>query len=310
MTSSSQGAGVPPALARNAVLAWGEAGERWLRELPATLAAVSADWGVALGEPFALTYHWVCRARTPDGRPAVLKLGVPSGGHLPVEAAALRGWAGRGAVRLLRFDQDRGALLLERALPGTSAAALPPDADDVATAAALQVLHRLHAAPPPAHGVPALETRLAAFDAHLARFPGDRPLPRAVVVRARAVARELCASAPAARLLHGDLHHDNVLRAEREPWLAIDPHGVVGDPAYDAGPWLYNPDPPSRDPRLLALVPGRLEQLADGLRQPLDRITAWGFVQAVLSAVWSAESGRPPHDRTLDVATMLLPRLS
>jgi streptomycin 6-kinase len=299
------------ALPRNVTTAWGASGAAWLEQLPATLADLARDWELELGEPFELSYHWVCRARTADGEPVVLKVGVPgSDQHLSIEAAALTGWAGHGAVRLLRFEPARGALLLERALPGAPAAELVPDDDELATAAGVQVLRRLHAAPPPADGVPALETRLAAFGAHLARYAGDHPLPRNLVVRAQGLGRELCASAPQVRLLHGDLHHDNVLRADREPFLAIDPHGVVGDPGYDAGAWLYNPDPPSRDPALLALVPRRLEQFADGLGQPLERVTAWGFVQAVLSAVWSAESSQAPDDRVLDVAALLLPELS
>jgi streptomycin 6-kinase len=301
-------AAVPPALARTAVAAWGRRGERWLAALPGTLAALANDWGLELGEPFELSHHWVCGARV-GGVRAVLKMGPPGATHLAAEAAALSAWGGAGAVRLLRSDVGRGALLLERAEPGTAATALVPDADEQATAAAVAVLRRLHATPPPTEGVPALGARLHAFEGHLERFAGDDPLPRALVDRARGVAAELLASSPGDRLLHGDLHHDNVLRATRERWLAIDPHGVVGDPGYDAGAWLYNPDPPRREEHLLSLVPARLEQLADGLRQPLDRLAAWGFVQAVLSAVWSAQDGEPSQDRSLDVAALLTPRV-
>ncbi|MFD0747010.1 aminoglycoside phosphotransferase family protein [Phytohabitans flavus] len=110
-------------------------------------------------------------------------------------------------------------------------------------------------------------------------------------------------------MLHGDLHHDNVLRAEREPWLAIDPHGVVGDPGYEAGPMVYNPDPDRREDELLALVPTRVEQLADGMGLPIDRVVAWAFVTAVLSEVWNAEDAGQVGTRALDVALALLPRL-
>lgn len=117
---------------------------------------------------------------------------------------------------------------------------------------------------------------------------------------------------PAGR--YGDLHHDNILRATREPWLAIDPHGIVGDPGYEVGALLFNPDPGNRDEALTALVPSRVEQLADELAMPLDRVVAWGFVKAVLSDVWSVENqpgsaARSPISRALDVAHRLLPRL-
>ena len=133
-------------------------------------------------------------------------------------------------------------------------------------------------------------------------------------MRAGGLMRELCASATERVVLHGDLHHDNILRATREPWLAIDPHGIVGDPGYEVGALLFNPDPDNRDEELTALVPSRVEQLADQLAMPVDRVRAWGFVRAVMSDVWSAQgwssaSDRSPISRALDVARRLLPRL-
>ncbi|MDP9445081.1 MAG: aminoglycoside resistance protein, partial [Actinomycetota bacterium] len=129
------------------------------------------------------------------------------------------------------------------------------------------------------------------------------------VQRAGRMFDELCATASSRVVLHGDLHHDNVLRATREPWLAIDPHGWVGDPGYDVGAQLYNPNPDRHDDALLALVPARLEQIGDGLGLPMERVVGWGFVMAVLSEVWTAQGGGQPGSRALDVAHLLLPRL-
>jgi len=235
---------------------------------------------------------------------------VPGADHLPVEAATLECWAGAGAARLLAYEPEWGALLLERADPGTPASALVPGRDAEATAAILDVMRRLHAAPVPDGILPDLESQGAAFAAHLRAYPGDDPLPRQLVERAGRLFDELCASAPSRVVLHGDLHHDNVLRAEREPWLAIDPHGVVGDPGYEAGSMVHNPDPDRRDDELLPLVPARVEQLADGMRQPVERIRAWAFVKAVLSEVWTAEGdGSEVGGRALGVAFHLSPRL-
>jgi streptomycin 6-kinase len=130
-------------------------------------------------------------------------------------------------------------------------------------------------------------------------------LPRDLVAHADALFGDLVAGAPATVLLHGDLHHDNVLRAERDDWLAIDPHGLVGDPGYDAGAALYNPWIDRHDDRLLALVPARAEALADGLAQPLERVLAWGFVKAVLSEVWTVMDDGRSGSRALDVAALL-----
>lgn len=302
--------GVPPQLARNVVTVWGDRGRRWLTDLPALRDAVAQTWQLRLRAPYPLSYHWVAAATAADGTPVVVKLGVPGAEHLAAEAAALEAFGGRGAVRLLAKDLGRGALLLERARPGTQARDLVPARDDQATAALVAAMRRLHVPPPPGCRLPPLAGYAASFADYLRTHPADWPLPRAAVERASRLFDELCASAPSPVLLHGDLHHDNLLRAEREPWLAIDPHGLVGDPGFDAGPLLYNPDPDDRDEGVLALVPARIEQVADALGMPVDRVRAWGYTAAVLSEVWTVEDGGPARTRALDVALRILPTLS
>ena len=296
-------------LAGNVEMAWGAEGVRWLADLPALAASVAADWELETGPPFPLSFHWVVPAKRSDGTAAVLKLGVPGSQHFADHAAALEAFAGRGSVRLLAHDPARGAQLLERAKPGTPARDLVPDRDADATAATIAVIRRLHAPPPPDCPLPDLAAQGADFAKYLRAYPDDGPLPRHLVERAATLHDELCASATARVVLHGDLHHDNVLRSEREPWLSIDPFGMVGDPASETGVLLYNPDPPLRDNALLELVPARIEQLADGLGQPVERVVAWGFVKAVLSEVWDVEGGHTEGGRALDVAWQLLPRL-
>ncbi len=302
-------------LSRNVVGAWGEVGARWLAELPSILAGVAADWDLTPGAPYELSYHYVAEATCADGTPAVLKLGVPGGSSLAEEAPALAAFGGRGAVRLLRADLERGALLLERAAPGWRLRDVVPARDAEATSAAVGVMRRLHVPPPPGCPVPDALRQARAFDRYARVYAEAGPLPLDLVVRAGGLMRELCASATERAVLHGDLHHDNILRATREPWLAIDPHGLVGDPGYEIGALLYNPDPGNRDEALTALVPSRVEQLADELAMPVDRVVAWGFVKALLSDVWSAQqwspaSGGSPASRALDVARLLLPRLA
>jgi streptomycin 6-kinase len=185
-----------------------------------------------------------------------------------------------------------------------------PDRDLVATAAIITVMRRLHRPSTVDPGLPDLITRdVPSFADHLRRYAGDSPIPRRLVTRASGLLLELSASGTDPVVLHGDLHHDNVLRAEREPWLAIDPHGVVGDPGFEVGAMLYNPDPHRRDRELLALVPARVEQLADGLGMSEARVAACGFVQAVLSEIWTAEEVGAPVTRALDVALLLEPLL-
>jgi streptomycin 6-kinase len=303
---------VPDALTRNVVGVWGDDGRRWLAELPRTVDEILARWSLRLERPLPMSFHWVAAVTAGDGTPGVLKLGVPGSDHQPVEAAALRAYAGRGAVRLLAYEPDCGALLLGRAVPGRMLRHLVPDRDEDATAVVGSLIRELHAAPAPEAGVPALTRARSSFVRYLTQHADDTPLPRRLVSRALSLFDDLVASAPTSVLLHGDLHHDNVLSDDLAPsgWVAIDPHGWVGDAGYDVGAMLYNPDPSVRSAPLLRLVPARIEQLADGLRLPPERVAAWGFVMAVLAEVWWTEDAAVcSPGRALDVALLLQPRL-
>jgi streptomycin 6-kinase len=294
---------------RNVERIWGDSGRTWLAGLPGLAEDLLREWDLRLAGPFPLSINWVGRVRRADGSTAVLKLGLPENGHLAVEATALDCFAGRGAVTVLARDDVRGALLLEEARPGAPLRDLVPHRDEEATAAIVSVVKRLHRPAPAGVALPELSARRETFARHLRRFPGDDPLPRHMVERAGRLLDELCATATERVVLHGDLHHDNVLAADREPWLAIDPHGVVGDPGYEIGALLYNPDPDADDDPVLELVEARMEQLADSLGMPLDRVVAWGFVQAVLSEVWTAEDNGVLTGRPLRLAMRLLPSL-
>ncbi len=119
---------------------------------------------------------------------------------------------------------------------------------------------------------------------------GTGPFPAALVERAEALFAELLASMAEPVLLHGDLHHDNILSAERQSWLALDPKGVVGEPAYEVGALLRNPMPGIFSvPGLEQVLARRVDQLSDELGFDRQRIWGWGVAQAVLSAWWSYE---------------------
>lgn len=214
-------------LADTVVRTWGPAGATWLATRDRLLADLAGELDLELGATLPQTFHAVRAVTCADGTPAVLKAGVPDG-HLDAETAALRAWDGDGAVRLLWADPTRGALLLERADPGTELTAVP---DDRAVEVIGGLLARLHRAPVPA-GLDHVAVERAAFDAHLTR--PDAVLPRPLVERAATLWTQLCGSAEREVLLHGDLHQHNVLAATR------DPRAVAGD----------RPARPGRRPRL------------------------------------------------------------
>lgn len=290
---------------RNVVTVWGDEGARWLETLPARVGTVARRWGLSVGTPYPLSFNWVAPVRGAGGETAVLKLGVPSAPHLSAERDALTAFGGEGAARLLAHDAEQGALLLERVEPGTTLRAVQPGDDAAATGVFVEVARRLHRpAPTGGTALEPVEAHADDFTAHLARRPGDE-----LVAHARGLHRELCASTTTRVMLHGDLHHDNILAGTRAPWLAIDPHGRTGDPASEAGAFLYNPDPWVRDDALTRLVPDRIAQIAEGLALPADRVLAWGFVLSVLSWVWHVEGGGDYRGRELDIARLLRPKL-
>ena len=271
---------------------WGEPGRQWLSALPSLLEDCARRWSLTLSPPFPnLTFNYVAPVALSDGTEAVLKVGVPNN-ELHAEAAALRAFDGRGSVRLLESDADAGVLLLERLRPGVVLTTLADEAnDDEATAIAASVMRGLWRSAPDGHEFPTVEDWGRGFARLRARFGGGTgPLPAAQVEEAETLFAELLASSGPPVLLHGDLHHDNILSAQRQPWLAIDPKGVVGEPAYEVGALLRNlwPDRYAhRDPR--RLLERRAQRLAEELEMDPARVRGWAIAQAVLSDVWGIE---------------------
>jgi streptomycin 6-kinase len=195
-----------------------------MRELEQTADEVASEWGLVLGPPFALSrYSFVA----PAGHDAVLKITPVEDDESDHEADALELWAGDGAVRLLRRDVARRALLAERARPGTDISALP---DDEATAIAIELGLRLWR---PA-GAPF-------------RWIGDHVpgwLDRAEQEGTEhvALAREIYAGLDVGRatLIHGDFHHHNILR-HGAGHVAIDTKAMLGEPEFDVPSFLWNP---------------------------------------------------------------------
>jgi len=295
---------VPDPLIRKAIDVYGEAGRMWADGVPALLAECRERWSLVIDPPFPnLTYNYAAPARRADGAAVVLKLCFPDQAFVR-EAAALRFFDGQGAVRLLEADVAHGVMLLERLEPGTPLRAMRDD--EQATSIAATVMRRLWRPVPPDHPFPTIRDWAAGLDRYKARI-GDTPgpIPAALVDMAATLFAELLASQDEAVLLHGDLHHDNILRAHGQSWLAIDPKGVVGEPAYETGALLRNPEELFTMPQPARILTRRVAQLADALALDRARIRGWAIAQSVLSAAWSFEDHEEIRPRRLAVAGWL-----
>lgn len=283
---------------------YGENGRCWLHRLPHLLAELTARWQITLQVPFSLSYNYAAPAVRADGAPVVLKIGVPNP-ELYSEIEALRLYNGRSICHLLDYDSDHGALLLEHIQPGQPLWTLADD--EAETAVAAQLMQQLWLPlPNPNTVIPDLAQRTVGLLKLSDYFEdGFGPFPRRLVETAVILRRDLLAENVSPMLLHGDFHHDNILSAQRQPWLALDPKGVRGDPAYEVGSYLYNPLGFCQQPNLARLVARRLDQFADILGFDRQRLIGWGIVQAVLSAVWSYEDHHDAHSPTLHIADIL-----
>jgi streptomycin 6-kinase len=247
--------------------------QAWLATLPATIRSLEERWSLQCGSPFdsaEVSCAWVAPATRPSGDAAVLKVGLPHFESLH-EAEGLRFWNGDGAVRLMEADEDAGALLIERCRPGTHLRGLPEDDQDVILAA---LLRRLWRCPPPTHSFRPLSMLTALWNAETAGQSAQWP-DAGLVREGLELQRDLASPVThAAVVLATDLHAGNVLRADREPWLAIDPKPFVGDRAYDATQHLLN-----CRARLAADPLGVIGRFADRLEVDGDRVRLWTFAR-------------------------------
>jgi streptomycin 6-kinase len=253
-------------------------------DAPQSVLELERRWSLTLGLPFPReegSVGWVAPVTRADGTPAVLKIGMP---HFEAEheAEGLRFWAGEPTVRLLDADESLGALLLERCEPGTSLRELPEPEQDRVIAGLLQRLWRSPSSP---HRFRPLAALLSHWAEETLAQPGKRS-DEGMVQEGLRLFRELPRSASSEMLLATDLHAGNVLRAQREPWLVIDPKPFVGDPAYDATQHLLNCMERLRsDPR------GTIRRFSDLLEVDDERVRLWTFARlAAEPHVWSDDA--------------------
>ena len=244
-------------------------GSSWLRRLPGLLDDLLEEWDLVPDGEVRCGWAAVAVPTRADSGPAVLKVSWPHA-EAQTEHLALRRWAGNGAVRLLRADPRRFALLLERLHPTTDLRSLPVE-DACGVIGDLLAQLRAPALPQTAN----LSAQAAR---RLAEPPPIDVLPRRYVQQARALTADLTAADGGPEwLLHTDLHYENVLRGDRQPWLVIDPKPAAGDRAFEVAPALWN----------------RVDELGTGsevrwnLRRRLQIICEHGGIDEARAKAWT-----------------------
>ena len=228
------------------------------------------------GDPILGSGSMVLPVRTSDGGPAVLKVTLPDD-ESEHEHLALRRWSGDGAVRLLSADPPRRAILLERLHPQDLSMLSDVDACEVVAG----FYRRLHV--PAMPQLRTLTSYLERWTSEFAALPRRAPIPHRLVEQAIALSGEL-ADEPGSSVIHGNLHYENVLAADREPWLAIAPRPVNGDPPYEVAPMLWRRWDELRG-NVRDGVRRRFYTLVDAAGFDEERARAWVIVRVVQQAI-------------------------
>lgn len=270
---------------QNMVDIYGEKGQQWLDSLPDIIAKLEKEYHLTDLFPVSqMTFNYVASGYQ-AGTPIVLKVGLNSQALIK-EAECLNAFSNQVAVKVITFNDQM--ILMKRAVPGESLKSHFPNKDVEATHLVSSIIHQLHSATiPQNHNFYYIRDLLNTLDKNI-------DIPVDVLSKARNLRDGLLSVNSPEVLLHGDLHHDNVLK-HNDTWLVIDPKGFVGDPVFEVTAFLANPMPEllsQTDPA--AIIQSRVSVFSERLGFEEDKIYQWLFVKSVLCWAWSLEDNLDP----------------
>ncbi|MGE6752175.1 aminoglycoside phosphotransferase family protein [Rossellomorea sp. NPDC071047] len=266
---------------------YGESGEGWIANVEEFMVILEERLHLTYGEPFSLSYNFVVPVRIDHERDAVLKIGYPNN-DFSNEFHALQEFQGKGMVEVLDFNKEEGWILLDRLSPGFSLHSIEDEEEvlHIFTRVAQRLWHK----PVTSHSYPTVHSWSEGIGRLRERFNGGSgPIPEELVFKAETLFPELLNTSTELFLLHGDLHHGNILYSESSSWTAIDPKGLIGEREYDCIQFMLNEWKKWDAP--IELLRYRIQTVASLLSLSYERLIRYGFCHSVLSACWSVEDG-------------------
>jgi len=265
---------------------FGTAGEDWLQTLESRVTDIANRWRLKLQEPVTnLSYNYVIHVIDQNNDPYILKLGLP-GFDFENEIRTLQLYNGEGCAKLVKADAEQGAMLLEKLQPGTMLCAETDE--EVVIQTFCRVWKQIRRPLPVKGDFPTVLNWATAFAKYNSNYEAnDGPIPNDWVEMASGFLHEIQQSSINSELLHGDLHHENILLSTDRGWLAIDPKGVAGSPYFDVVSFMINHLFTKPNPE--ALLKLRVDRLCEELQLDCEKLLKAAVSMSTLYACWAVE---------------------
>lgn len=279
---------------------YGESGNAWLQNLPAQIDKLCSKYNFEYIEPLPhLTYNFVAEVKLPSSEFAILKM-APVGDQIQTEAHWLNLMT-KDVPEIYWYDPAFCAILLEHLIPGHSLkTCVEQGHDDMATRVICKIIRDFQLQ----QQTPYQFKHIRDFTSSLVNF--NNAIKNKLTQKAESLFQDLIADSIKDIVLHGDLHHDNILASDKS-WKVIDPHGYLGSPLFEIGAMLFNPggDAFPCDRTIEQLIDHRLRIIFEELPFDSKEIKAWTFCRTVLSAAWTFEDHNNYAEFEMSVASAI-----
>lgn len=272
--------------------AFGSDGVSWLDSLESTIQTYLQKWELTSEGPVEnLSYNYVIKVTDSAGTPFILKLGVPNF-DTRNEMKTLQVYNGDGCAKLLKYDMEDGVMLLERIVPGRM---LSTESDEmIVIANYIKVWKAIRKPLPDGASTPSLVHWFEGLRRY--QETGDKQIPLEHVQLAEEFFHQVIDTSKGLELLHGDLHHENILYSEQNGWMTIDPKGVAGDPYFDVVSFLVNQLDSKADPKSILKL--RVDSISEQLGLDRQRLLKAAIALGTLYACWGIEDHDPDWEKT------------
>ena len=270
---------------KNTIALYGKHGKDWLERLPAIRAAISKKYQLSALNPVSnMSFNYVCSGMQNE-KPIMLKLGFDQQAFSK-EADCLQAFEQYGSAKVIATEP--GMIIMQKLDPGMTLKSYFPQKDDQALTILCKTILQLHKAQIPKHH------HFFPLKKILSILDQDLDIPQKLLDSARALRDDLLLSTKKEVLLHGDLHHENLLQHGND-WKVIDPKGFIGDPLFDLCAFILGPIPELlQQNNRTGLIQKRIKICAHELQAPQQRIQDWLYVKSVLGWAWCLDDNMAP----------------